>query len=185
MYDVYFTYTIQITMSSPKTVTIEVDEHLQNLHQALDGGNIQSIAKAALSHSSLRDQLVEGVIQILDNECSVLGSASAQSISLFQRVPIDNVESLSSKEAVSELQKKSPILFRLFKMIVGHSDHRNLHKSGESHYPGMCMATAILLKERNTRMGGIQSFLSLILFICRVSKKVSVLCVYIIPFNAV
>ena len=34
------------------------------------------------------------------------------------------------------------------------------------------MATAILLKERNTRMCGIQSFLSLVLFNCRVNKKV-------------
>ncbi len=153
-------------------MTAEVDESLQKLRQALNSGNIQSIAKAAFSCPSLKDQLVEGVVKILDDECSTLCRNSGEFVSLFHRVPIDNVEALSWKQAVSELQRKSPILFRLIQTIVGRSDHRNLHKRGESHYPGMCMATAILLKERNTRMCGIQSFLSLVLFNCRVNKKV-------------
>ena len=60
-------------MSSPskaQTVTAEVDESLQKLRQAMDGGNVKSIAKAAFSCPSLRDQLVQGVVKILDDECS-------------------------------------------------------------------------------------------------------------------
>ncbi len=110
-------------------------------------------------------------MKILDDECSTLCRNSGEPVSLFHRVPIDNVEALSWKQAVSELQRKSPILLKLIQTIVGHSDYRNLHKRGESHYPGMCMATAILLKERNTRMCGIQSFLSLVYTVQLQSKQ--------------
>ena len=56
--------------------------------------------------------------------------------------------------------------------ILG-TDHRNANKRGERHYPGICMATAILLKERNR---GIQAFLSLVLFSSRVQKMCVSMC---------
>ncbi len=33
--------------------------------------------------------------------------------------------------------------------VVRHTDSRNTRKKGSVHNPGVCMATAVLLKERN------------------------------------
>ncbi len=83
------------------------------------------------------------------------------------------MESFSWDGFVEELKTKCPILYQILETVVTHSDHRNSRKKGAAHYPGMCMAAAVLLKERNREMVGIQSFLSLVLFNCRVNKNVS------------
>ncbi len=57
--------------------------------------------------------------------------------------------------------------------VVTHSDYRNSRKKGAIHHPGICMAAAVLLKERNRKMVGIQLFFSLVLFNSRVQKNVS------------
>ena len=69
---------------------------------------------------------------------------------------------------------KAPILSRITTSIVKHNDHRNGNKKGTHHIPGMCMAIAILLKERNREMRGIQSLLSLVLFDSHMQKRVHV-----------
>ena len=58
-------------------------------------------------------------------------------------------------------------------MIVNRNDYRNQHKQGERHHPGICMAIATLLKERNHEMCGVQTYLSLVLFSSRVHKEVT------------
>ena len=65
-----------------------------------------------------------------------------------------------------ELDQKAP-LSRIATSIVKHNDHRN---KGTHHIPGVCMAIAILLKERNREMCSIQSLLLLILFQSRAEK---------------
>ena len=72
---------------------------------------------------------------------------------------------------MEELQTKCPTLLQLLWAIVSRSDHRNRVKQGEQHYPGMCVAVAILLKERNKHMSGIQTLLSMVLYSSRVRKK--------------
>ena len=162
-------------MSSPsksQVVTKELDESLQKIGRSLAGGHIPSIAKAAFAHPSLREHLVEMVVNAVGSECAALCSKSAQPPSQFRWLSFDQMETFSWKEHVSELKQKCPILFRLFSYIVSHTDHRNASKRGEKHYPGICMATAILLKERNREMSGIQAFFALVLFSSRVQKKV-------------
>ena len=51
-------------------------------------------------------------------------------------------------------------------------DHRNRSKSGRAHQPGICMAAAVVLKERNQKMTGVQSLVSLMLFASHVDKQV-------------
>ena len=71
------------------------------------------------------------------------------------------------------MERKSPILLRLLKRIVSHSDHRNEQKRADYHNPGICMSTAVLLKERNREIVGVQTHISLALFTSRVHKDVS------------
>ena len=72
-----------------------------------------------------------------------------------------------------ELQRKAPVLLRVFSKIVSSNDHRNQQKCGDRHLPGICTAIAVLLKERNREMNGIQRMVSLVLFTSRVQKQVS------------
>lgn len=74
---------------------------------------------------------------------------------------------------VEELRNKTPLLLQLILTVTMHNDHRNQLKSGKVHFPGICMAVAILLKERSQRMTGVQSLISLILFSSHVDKYVS------------
>ena len=155
-------------------MTKEVDGSLQKIGRTLAGGHIPSIAKSVFANPSLREQLVEKVVQAVTNECASLCSRSAQPASLFHYFSLHQSDTFAWKECVGELEQRCPILFRLLTYIVSHTDHRNAIKRGEKHYPGICMATAILLKERNREMTGIQAFLSLVLFSSRVEKKVCV-----------
>ena len=70
------------------------------------------------------------------------------------------------------MEQKSPILLHLLKLIVGHSDHRNQQKRAEHHVPGICMTAAVMLKERNREIVGVQTHISLALFTSRVHKEV-------------
>ncbi len=45
-------------------------------------------------------------------------------------------------------------------------------KVGEAHFPGICSAAAILLKERNREMCGLQSLVSLLMYSCHAEKQV-------------
>ena len=165
-------------MSSPKQphiVTKEVDESLQKIGRTLAGGHIPPIAKSVFANPALREQLVEKLVNTVGDECAALCRKSAQPVSQFRQLSLDQMETFS---CVSELKQTFPILFRLFSYIVSHTDHRNANKQGEKHFPGICMATAILLKERNREMSGIQAFFSLVLFSSRVQKKVCVFITY-------
>ena len=57
--------------------------------------------------------------------------------------------------------------------LVSKNDPRNTRKTGRAHYPSICTGIAIILKERNREMCGIQTLLSLVLFTSRVQKQVA------------
>ena len=69
--------------------------------------------------------------------------------------------------------QKAPTLLRLLSTIVQHNDHRNTSKRGDRHNPGISMAMAVLLKERNREMCGLQSLIVLLLFKGQAHKKAS------------
>ena len=73
-------------MSSPsksQVVTKELDGSLQKIGRSLTGGHIPSTAKAAFAHPSLREHLVEKVVNAVGSECAALCSKSAQPPSQF------------------------------------------------------------------------------------------------------
>ena len=75
------------------------------------------------------------------------------------------------KACIRQLQEKSPFIYRLIVSLVQRNDNRNKIKRGDSHIPGICMAMAILLKERNRHMSGIQTYLSLVLYTSESPKR--------------
>ena len=74
---------------------------------------------------------------------------------------------------VEELSLKAPTLLKILSPIVTANDKRKQTAVPGSHNPGLCMAVAILLKERNREMCGLQSIISLLLYSSHVDKQVS------------
>ena len=72
---------------------------------------------------------------------------------------------------VTDLKVKAPLFFTLLDSITSRNDHRNIAKVGVTHYTGIS-AAAILLKERNREMCGLQSLVSLLLYSCHAEKQV-------------
>ena len=89
-------------------------------------------------------------------------------ITLSQNV----IKNLQWDEFIGELKERAPTLFKLLSKITSHSDKRNEKKRGSAHFPGICMAASIILKERNREMCGVQGVMSLLLFASRADKVV-------------
>ena len=118
----------------------------------------------------MREQMIEKVLAVIDDECSVLCSRSQPT--LFRSCHVSELSSFTWDRYVQEMERKSPILLRMLKRIVSHSDHRNEQKKADHHYPGICMCAAVILKERNREIVGVQTHISLALFSSRVQKNV-------------
>ena len=159
------------TPSRPKAWVRELSDEESKLGRALAGGHVPSIAKAIVHNSALKQAVFLELLDQLDRECSVL--CRTRDASFFCKVPLSMLEEFCWDKFVEELQHKSPLLLQVMSSITSRNDHRNKSKSGKVHFPGICMAAAILLKERNQRMTGVQSLISLVLFSSHVEKYVS------------
>ena len=101
-------------------------------------------------------------------------SKNQGTMSRFRSIPVEQLVQFKWSDLVDDMRSKSPILLQAFSTVVSHNDHRNTSKKGEQrHNPSICMATAILLKERNREMCGVQAIISIALYLSRVQKKVS------------
>ena len=166
---------MQITVSSPcRTTPFKslVDNSLVKIGRSLAGGHIPSIARTIFSHAGLREELLIKVMNQVNEECAAICKRNVTTTSLFRRVSVDKFEKFSWDDCISELQSTCPTLLCILRNVVSSSDHRNVHKQSSSHHPGLCMAIAVILKERNREMCGVQTFLSLVLFNSHVQKKV-------------
>lgn len=152
--------------------------------RALLGSNPVSIAKAVLNEDDLREAIIKQLLRELNEECTNLCRKTTKSP--FRTIPVDELANFKWNDLVAELQLKAPLLFKIFHSIAARNDHRNVVKVGVAHYPGICSATAILLKERNREMGGLQSLVSLIMYFCHAEKQVhrlSIVCTHVIKRN--
>lgn len=105
-------------------------------------------------------------------ECNTLCQRSAVPQSLFRKIPVAQMGEFDWKRCMDELAVKCQSLLQILTKIACHSDHRNKKKIDTVHYPSICMAAAVILKERNREMCGLQSLTSLLLFASRVEKQV-------------
>lgn len=128
------------------------------------------MAKAVASHQGLRDLIFSEFVKQVDQECTNICKRSLPS--LFRKMSTSEVQDFQWKQLVKELQTVAPSLYEMLSAICEHSDHRNQHKRCSAHWPSICMAAAILLKERSREMCGLQGVLSLLLFASRVDKVV-------------
>ena len=159
---------LQIMIGPAKNV---VDENLHKVVQAIADCDCPSVAEAVMAEPSLRREVLIRLAGMLDDECNNMCRTTTP-LSLFRRFPLFDRESFSYSNCITELQTKCPTLYQLLWTVVTKSDRRNTVKCASQHYPGICMAVALIMKERNQHMTGLQTFLSLVLFNCNVQKKV-------------
>lgn len=150
---------------------------LAKVGKVLAGGNVKSVCKAIFANPHLRKEAIMRVSKIIDEECRSLCAKRVQPVSLFRCMTLEQAESFLWTDTISELETKSPTLYNILTFVVTHSAGRNKQKKGDIQYPGLCTAVAILLKERNREMTGIQSYISSALFSSGIHKKVR-MCAY-------
>ena len=146
-------------------------ESLHSLGRELAVGHMPSIAGAIVENKELADLVWQHFLNKIDRECSVLCQRCSPS-SPFRHIAVDDFSTFQWKDCIDDLSLRAPTLLQLLSVIVSHSDHRNEKKTESAHHPGVCMTTAILLKERNREMCGVQSLISLILYSCHAEKQV-------------
>ena len=139
--------------------------------RALAGGHLPSIAKSIMGHDNLRELLFKQFVAQIDLECSQLCHRPPKS-SVYRKMPQALLADFSWKFFVEDLQNMAPTFFQILSTIASHGDHQNKTKIGGAHNPGICMAAAVILKERNREMNGVQSILSLLFFTSHVNKQV-------------
>lgn len=75
-------------------------------------------------------------------------------------------------ELMDELRSNSPLLLKVLTSVAVRNDHRNKKKVGSAHYPGIATAAAVLLKERNCHVSGVQSLVSMLMYSSHCEKQV-------------
>ena len=136
--------------------------------RALIGDDADSIAKAAMKIDDVKEAIIKQILRILNEEC-----ARDNTQSQFRKIPVSQLRQFKWKDMIAELQSTAPLFYRVMYSLASRNDYRNLVKVGTVHSPGICSAVAILLKERNREMCGLQSMISLLMYSCHCEKQVS------------
>ena len=164
---------MQVTVSTPSqpaSYTKILGAAEGKVARALLGGHSVSIAKAVLSENDLKEAIIKQVLRELNDECTNLCKKTITSP--FCTIPTDELANFKWKDMVTDIQLKAPLLFTILHGIAARNDHRNVVKVGAAHYPGICTAAAILLKERSRHMCGLQSLVSIMMYSCHAEKQV-------------
>ncbi len=140
--------------------------------RALCGGHAPSIASAVMRLSGVREAIVNTLMDSINTECSTLCKTPQGVKSRFQHIPVEDAANFKWSNLVQELETVCPLLLKILTTVAVRRDPRSKTKADSSHFPGMCTAAAVLLKERNRRMCGIQSVVSLLMYSCHCEKQV-------------
>lgn len=136
-------------------------------------GHAPSIAKAVMAMENVRECLHDLILRTINEECKMLCQRTQKSV--FRTMSMAQVVDFKWSLLIDELKSKAPLLYSILASISSYNDHRNTTKVGEAHNRGICMAAAVILKERNHEMCGLQSLLSLLMFSCHCETTVSMI----------
>ena len=91
-------------------------------------------------------------LEAISQECSQLCKLKQidGSPSRFRNIPVKHMADFNWLDLVQELQSIAPTLFRVLSTIAIRNDHQSQKRADASHFPGICTAAAVLLKERNS-----------------------------------
>lgn len=110
------------------------------------------------------------ILEEITQECNNLCKKTPKS--LFRHIPVEQMANFCWSDMMNELKSIAPTTLRVVSTIAVRNDHRKQNQVQLSHYPGICAAIAVMLKERNKDMCGMQSILSLLMYSCHCEKQV-------------
>lgn len=157
------------------------------LTRALLGGDALSIGKAALAVEGVREAIVTQLLGTLNLECSKL-CRKKKPVSLFRKIPVNKLAEFKWDDMMAELERDAPLLLKILDCVVARNDRRNKSKVRAAHFPGICTAVSVVLKERNREMCGLQSLISLLMYSCHCEKQVCIIWNVVsdvIPFHSI
>lgn len=166
---------IQVTVNNPSQETSfsqSLGDAEGKVAMALLEGHAPSIASAVLAMEAVKEAIFTSFLESINRECSVLCQTST--VSHFRHIPVDQLKIFKWNTLIDELESKSPLLLKILTSIAVRNDHRNKKKVGPAHYPGIGTAAAVLLKERNCHMSGLQSLVSMLMYSCHCEKQVTI-----------
>ena len=161
---------ITVTSSSQPPTSRTLGEAEGKIAESLISGHVPTIALAIMQDDHLQEAAYTYLLKSLSQECSNLCQTSDGG-SLFRRI---TVTALANNSYIGELKSKAPILLHTLFTLVSFNDRRNTKKVGDAHFPGICAAVAVLLKERNREMCGLQSLVSVLMYCCHCEKQVCI-----------
>lgn len=166
---------MQITVSTPirEPFTKTLGECEAKVACQILGGHSPSIAKGVMAMDDVRECLFNMFLDNINNECSKLCQRSPENRSSFRKIRLSQIVDFKWSLLVNELENRAPLLFKTLSSIASRNDHRNQTKVSASHHPGICMAVAVILKERNREMCGLQSVVSCLMYSSHCEKKVN------------
>ena len=123
-----------------------LDSARGKLAHALLGENPSSIAKAALAIAGVREAPTAQMLVNINKECSKL-SRKRKPVFLYRKIPVRMLSEIKWSDMITELEQTAALLLKIFR-IVARNDKRNKSKVSIGHYPGICMAMSLLIKER-------------------------------------
>lgn len=89
--------------------------------------------------------------------------------SLFRKIPVSELSAFQWEQLIDELRLRHQCWFAFWK--PSHPSSRTLEAF--TNYPGICMVSAVLLKEKNREMCGFQSLISVPLYATHAEKEVT------------
>lgn len=142
--------------------------------RVLAGGYTPSLARAIIRHRSLSCCVFDLFMKQISTECDCLCRRGMSVASIFRKIPVSQLNQFKWESCIEELKTTAPLLLQMLTTMVGKNDARNMQKRDTAHYPGICFAVAVILKERSREMCGLQSLVSLLLMASGVEKKVTI-----------
>lgn len=161
--------------SPANPAAVPVPQSISNICASLINNDMDSVADKMFQNQELKNLMLDKVCKCIDEECMAI--CSRNDASIFRKYDTLRMN-FEWSEYASELKDKAPALYRVLCKVVCHSDKRNKRPLSH-HNPGMCTAAAILLKERNREMNGLQTVISLLLFSSNTHKQVGYIGGYI------
>lgn len=132
--------------------------------------DLPTLQKVIFQNEQLSNAIIDHITSTIDSECSALSRRSIPS--RFRKVCVPQMVDFRWSTFAEDLAMKAPTLDHILSSVISHSDARNKSKVDTAHIPGKCMMAAVLLKERNREMCGLQSVISLLLYYSHAEKPV-------------
>jgi len=118
----------------------------------------------------VREEVFKHFLRLIEDECGVLCKKSRPS--QFRHISVEDLEKFEWLNLMEELKSKSPLLLKVLAHVVVRWDPQYETRSPSVYHPSIVTAAAILLKQRNREMCGLQTVFSCLMYACHCKKQV-------------